>query len=99
VLPWRVLQELDCIKKNENALGYRAREATRWLLEMLSNNHPRLKGQPMTTNNNSTNADDSILKCAMSVKERVNCVVSSLFLMIYLIIYLTSLVYKIRFLT
>uniref|UniRef100_A0A2S2QKY5 Transcriptional protein swt1 n=1 Tax=Sipha flava TaxID=143950 RepID=A0A2S2QKY5_9HEMI len=74
VLPWRVLQELDCIKKNENALGYRAREATRWLLEMLSNNHPRLKGQPMTTNNNSTNADDSILKCAMSVKERVNCV-------------------------
>lgn len=83
MLPWRVLQELDCIKKSENALGYRAREATRWLLEMLSKNHPRLKGQPMTTNYNyNTNADDSILKCAMSVKERVNYVVSNLLLMI-----------------
>ncbi|CAH1708742.1 unnamed protein product [Aphis gossypii] len=73
VLPWQVLKELDCIKNSDNALGYRAREATRWLLEMLSKRHPRLKGQPMTKKN-STSSDDDILKCAITVKERVNIV-------------------------
>ncbi|KAL4132326.1 hypothetical protein QTP88_009497 [Uroleucon formosanum] len=76
VLPWQVLKELDCIKNCENALGYRAREATRWLLDMLSKHHPRLKGQPMTKKL-SLSSDDDILKCAITVKERVNIVVSN----------------------
>ncbi|XP_060838805.1 transcriptional protein SWT1-like isoform X2 [Rhopalosiphum padi] len=73
VLPWQVLKELDCIKNGDNALGYRAREATRWLLEMLSKHHPRLKGQPMTKKF-SMSSDDDILKCAITVKEKVNIV-------------------------
>lgn len=76
VLPWQVLKELDCIKNCENVLGYRAREATRWLLDMLSKRHPRLKGQPMTKKL-SPSSDDDILKCAITVKERVNIVVSN----------------------
>jgi len=76
VLPWQVLQELDCLKKNENELGYRARDASRWLLDMLSKNHPRFKGKPMTATN-STNPDDAILQCAMVIKDRVNIVVSN----------------------
>ncbi|XP_060868755.1 LOW QUALITY PROTEIN: transcriptional protein SWT1-like [Metopolophium dirhodum] len=73
VLPWQVLKELDCIKNGENLLGYRAREATRWLLDMLSKRHPRLKGQPMTKKS-SLSSDDDILRCAITVKERVNIV-------------------------
>ncbi|XP_050423312.1 uncharacterized protein LOC126835047 isoform X2 [Adelges cooleyi] len=73
VLPWQVLHELDQMKKSEDALGYRAREATRWLLEMLSKNHPQLKGQPMTQKDNMT-PDDAILKCALIIKGRVNTV-------------------------
>lgn len=74
VLPWQVVQELDSIKKGDNELAYRAREATRWLFEMLSKNHPRIKGQPMTTKSHM-NPDDAILKCALIVKERVKSVV------------------------
>lgn len=81
VLPWQVLQELDCMKKNDTILGYRAREATRWLLEILSKNHPRLKGQPMTKKI-KTDPDDAILNCAIIVKERVNTVVSELLFVI-----------------
>ncbi|XP_050542246.1 transcriptional protein SWT1-like isoform X2 [Daktulosphaira vitifoliae] len=73
VLPWQVLHELDRLKTNDNALGYRAREATRWLLEMLSKNHPQLKGQPMT-NKKDVTADDAILKCALIIRDRVNVV-------------------------
>uniref|UniRef100_A0A2H8TQ75 Transcriptional protein swt1 n=1 Tax=Melanaphis sacchari TaxID=742174 RepID=A0A2H8TQ75_9HEMI len=73
VLPWQVLKELDRIKNGDNALGYRAREASRWLLEMFSKRHPRLKGQPMTKKF-SMSSDDDILKCAITVKERVNIV-------------------------
>jgi len=76
MLPWQVLQELDCLKKKENALGYRAREATRWLLNTFSQCHPRVKGQPMLPKS-SKNPDDTILECALSVKERVNFVVSN----------------------
>jgi len=76
VLPWQVLKELDCIKNGETALAYRAREATRWVLEMLSKRHPRLKGQPMTKKS-SMSSDDDILSCAITVKEKVNIVVSN----------------------
>lgn len=76
MLPWQVLQELDCLKKSDNALGYRSREATRWLFDILSKRHPRLKGQPMTPKI-SQNPDDAILHCAIIVKEHVNVVVSS----------------------
>lgn len=81
VLPWQVLQELDCLKNSDNFIGYRAREATRWLLNTLSTNHPRLKGQPMTKTN-LRGPDDAILNCAIIVKERVNVVVSKLLLFI-----------------
>jgi len=71
-----VLQELDYLKKNETSLGYQAREVTRWLLQNLSNSHPRLKGQPMTEKYGMC-ADDAILKCAMNLKDRVNHIVSN----------------------
>lgn len=73
-----MLQELDFIKNNDNALGFRAREATRWLLDMLNKNHPRLKGQPMIRKDNGVYADDSILDCALTLKNRVNSIVSIL---------------------
>lgn len=76
MLPWQVLQELDYFKKNDDALGYRAREAARWLLEMFSKKHPRLKGQPMVPKGQRSN-DDLILECAMILKDRVNFVVSN----------------------
>lgn len=76
MLPWQVLQELDRIKKDESYIGFQAREATRWLCNMLTKNHPRLKGQPMIQKTNK-NPDDSILKCAIIVKEKVNIVVST----------------------
>lgn len=75
VVPWQVVQELDCMKKGETALNYRAREAIRWLLKGFSDTHPRLKGQPMTKKDGMS-ADDAILKCAIYVKERVQHVVS-----------------------
>lgn len=78
VIPWQVLQELDHIKRNETILGFRAREATRWLLEMLSKKHPQLKGQPMTRKDVGVYADDSILNCAITLKSRVNSLVSFL---------------------
>lgn len=76
MIPWQVLQELDCLKKNENALGYQAREVTRWLLHKLSIGHPRLKGEPMVEKN-GLNPDDAILKCAISLKDKVNHIVSN----------------------
>lgn len=91
MLPWQVLQELDCIKKDESGLGYQAREATRWLLDMLSKNHPRLKGQPMTQKT-SINPDDSILKCAIIVKEKVNIVVSTEVVYMYFISQIYNLI-------
>jgi len=76
VLPWQVLKELDCIKNGDTAIAYRAREATRWLLDMLLKCHPRLKGQPMTKKSYMS-SDDDILRCAITVKEKVNIVVSN----------------------
>lgn len=81
VLPWQVLQELDYLKNNDNFIGYRARQAARWLLNKLSGNHPRLKGQPMTKTN-LMGPDDAILNCAIIVKERVTVVVSKFLLVI-----------------
>lgn len=77
MLPFQVLCELDILKKFESSLAYQAREATRWLLEMIKNNHPRLKGQPMSFHTETS--DDSILKCAIDIKDRVNSVVSNNF--------------------
>jgi len=54
---------------------------------MLSKRHPRLKGQPMTKKS-SLSSDDDILRCAITVKERVNIVVSnSIDFLLYLFIY------------
>lgn len=78
MLPWQVFQELDYIKKHNEQLGFRARKATRWMLDKLLLNHPRLKGQPMTIKQGGCN-DDAILKCALLIKERVKHVVSFLF--------------------
>lgn len=75
MLPWQVLQELDYIKKQLNNLGFRAREAVRWILGTISNKHPRLKGQPIM-NKSDGNNDDAILKCAYDIKEKTNQVVS-----------------------
>lgn len=76
MLPWQVLQELDYIKNKENALGYRSREAARWLYDTFHQCHPRVKAQPMVPKSNK-NPDDSILECALSIKDRVNCIVSN----------------------
>lgn len=75
VLPYQVLCELDVMKNHKYVLAYQAREATRWLLEKIKNNHPRLKGQPMTFS--IERSDDAILKCAIDIKDRVNSVVSN----------------------
>lgn len=75
VLPWQVFQELDHIKKQNDQLGFRAREATRWMLDKFASKHPRLKGQPMTNKGGGSN-DDAILKCAIYLQSRVNHIVS-----------------------
>lgn len=82
MLPWQVCQELDCIKKQDNQLGFRAREATRWMLNIISKKHPRLKGQPMTIKKGESN-DDAILMCAISLKDRVQHVVRSFIFSLY----------------
>lgn len=64
------------MKKNETSIGYQAREVTRWLLEMFSNSHPRLKGEPMVEKH-GLSPDDAILKCAINLKDRVNHIVSN----------------------
>jgi len=76
VVPWQVLQELDYLKIKENELGYQARKATQWLLDVISQSHPRVKGQPMVPKSNK-NPDDVVLECALSIKEKVNIVVSN----------------------
>jgi len=53
---------------------------------MLSKHHPRLKGQPMTKKF-SMSSDDDILKCAITVKEKVNIVVSNSLLTINIFVY------------
>lgn len=64
----------------ENELGYQARMATQWLLNVISQSHPRVKGQPMVPKSNK-NPDDVVLECALSIKEKVKNVVSKYILL------------------
>lgn len=67
IIPWMVLQELD-YKIHSNKTGFRG--AAKFIHSLLSNNHPRVKGQKATdaiigNDFNELMADDSILNCAI----------------------------------
>lgn len=82
VIPWPVIQEIDCaMKKNNSRLSADARHANNFIFDCLKKQHPRFFGQSFVdfkdNFKNTVSIDDCILQYCLQLRASRNNVVST----------------------